>query len=58
MARTRGEDTTLSAAVFTDILREETERRRLPAVTVTATMTEDDLTKRVAEVLGLHSHTR
>ena len=44
--------------LFTDILREETERRRLPAVTVTATMTEDDLTRRVAEVLGLHSHTR
>jgi 2-phosphoglycerate kinase len=43
--------------LFTDILSEEAARLQLPAVTVTATMTEDDLTRRVAEVFGLHSET-
>ncbi|MFN2566829.1 MAG: hypothetical protein ABR499_17670, partial [Gemmatimonadaceae bacterium] len=39
--------------MFTDILREETARLELPAIEVGATMTEDDLAKRVTEVFGL-----
>ena len=39
--------------MFTDILREETTRLELPAIEVDATMTEDDLAKRVSEVIGL-----
>ncbi len=39
--------------MFTDILREETARLALPAIEVDATMTEDDLAKRVTEVFGL-----
>jgi 2-phosphoglycerate kinase len=39
--------------MFTDILREETARLELPAIEVDATMTEDDLAKRVTEVFGL-----
>ena len=39
--------------MFTDLLREETERLELPAIEVDATMTEDDLARRVTEVLGL-----
>ena len=39
--------------MFTDLLREETERLQLPAIQVDATMTEDDLAKRVTEVFGL-----
>ena len=39
--------------MFTDILREETARLEVPAIEVEATMTEDDLARRVAEVFGL-----
>ena len=39
--------------MFTDILREETARLDLPAIEVDATLTEDDLDKRVTEVFGL-----
>jgi 2-phosphoglycerate kinase len=39
--------------MFTEILREETARLEVPAIEVDATMTEDDLAKRVTEVLGL-----
>jgi 2-phosphoglycerate kinase len=39
--------------MFTDILREETARLEMPAIEVDATMTEDDLAKRVTEVFGL-----
>ncbi len=39
--------------MFTDILREETARLELPAIEVNATMTEDDLARRVTEVFGL-----
>ena len=39
--------------MFTDILREETARLELPAIEVDATMTEDDLAKRVTEVFGV-----
>ena len=39
--------------MFTDILREETARLEVPAIEVDATMTEDDLAKRVTEVFGL-----
>lgn len=39
--------------MFTDILREETARLNLSAIEVEATMTEDDLGKRVTEVFGL-----
>ena len=39
--------------MFTDILREETARLELPAIEVDATMTEDDLAKRVTEEFGL-----
>ncbi len=39
--------------MFTDILREETARLAVPAIEVDATMTEDDLAKRVTEVFGL-----
>jgi 2-phosphoglycerate kinase len=39
--------------MFTDILREETARLEVPAIEVDATMTEDDLAKRVAEMFGL-----
>lgn len=38
--------------MFTDFLREETARLEVPAVEVDATMTEDDLARRVAEVFG------
>jgi 2-phosphoglycerate kinase len=39
--------------MFTDILREETVRLKVPAIEVDATITEDDLTARVTEVFGL-----
>lgn len=39
--------------MFTDVLREETARLRLPAVEVETTATEDELAGRVADVLGL-----
>jgi 2-phosphoglycerate kinase len=39
--------------LFTDILREETARLEVPTIEVDATLTEDDLVKRVTEVLGL-----
>jgi 2-phosphoglycerate kinase len=39
--------------MFTDVLREETTRLEVPAIAVDATMTEDDLAKRVMEVFGL-----
>ena len=39
--------------MFTDILREETARLELPAIEVDATMTENDLARRVTEVFGL-----
>lgn len=39
--------------MFTDILREETLRLEVPAIEIDATMTEDDLTRRVTEVFGL-----
>ena len=39
--------------MFTDILREETARLNVPAIEVDATLTEDDLTKRVTKVFGL-----
>jgi hypothetical protein len=39
--------------MFTQILREETARLEMPAIEVDATMTEDDLAKRVTEVFGL-----
>ena len=39
--------------MFTDILREETARLGLTAIEVDATMTEDDLAKRVTTVFGL-----
>lgn len=39
--------------MFTDILREETARLEVPAIEVNATMTEDDLAKRVTGVFGL-----
>jgi hypothetical protein len=39
--------------MFTDNLREETERLGLPAIEIDASMTEDDLTRRVTEVFGL-----
>jgi hypothetical protein len=39
--------------MFTDILRRESARLNLPAIEVDATMTEDDLFKRVTEVFRL-----
>jgi hypothetical protein len=39
--------------MFTDILSEETARLEVPAIEVDATLTEDDLAKRVTEVFGL-----
>jgi hypothetical protein len=39
--------------MFTDALREETARLEVPAIEVDATMTEDDLAKRVTEGFGL-----
>ena len=39
--------------MFTDILREETERLKLVSIGVDATITEDDLTKRVTQQFGL-----
>jgi hypothetical protein len=39
--------------MFTDILREETSRLELPAIEVEATITEEDLARRVTEVFGL-----
>ena len=39
--------------MFTESLREETARLKVPAIEVDATMSEDDLTKRVTEVFGL-----
>ena len=38
--------------MFTDILREETGRLRLPAIEVDAATTEDDLAERVTDVFG------
>jgi hypothetical protein len=39
--------------MFTEILREEIARLEVPVIEVDATMTEDDLTRRVTEVFGL-----
>jgi 2-phosphoglycerate kinase len=39
--------------MFTDMLREETARLKLPAIEIDATMTEDDLARRVTEVFEL-----
>ena len=39
--------------MFTDIIREETARLEVPAIEVDATITEDDLVRRVTEVFGL-----
>lgn len=39
--------------MFTDLLREETSRLKLPAIEVNGSMTEDDLIKRVTEAFGL-----
>ena len=39
--------------MFTNILRDETARLNVPAVEVDGTMTEDDLAKRVTDILGL-----
>ena len=39
--------------MFTDILREETKRLNVPCIDVDATMTEDDLVRRVGSVFGL-----
>ena len=39
--------------LFTNILRDETARLRVPAIEVDATMTEDDLAHRVTGILGL-----
>jgi len=39
--------------MFTDILREETARLEVPAIEVDATITEDDLIRRVTEAFGL-----
>jgi len=39
--------------MFTDALREETARLEVPAIEVDATMTEDDLVRRVTDVFGL-----
>ena len=39
--------------LFTNILRDETARLKVPAVEVDGTMTEDDLAKRVTGILGL-----
>jgi 2-phosphoglycerate kinase len=39
--------------MFTDTLREETGRLDVPVIEVDATMTEDDLARRVTEVFGL-----
>ena len=39
--------------MFTDILREETARLEMPVIEVDATMTENDLTRRVTQVFGL-----
>jgi 2-phosphoglycerate kinase len=39
--------------MFTDALREETARLDVPVIEVDATMTEDDLVRRVTEVFGL-----
>ena len=38
--------------MFTDILREETQRLEVPAIDVDVTITEDELAKRVREVFG------
>lgn len=58
LARTSDPETALRKLLerdrmFTDILREETTRLRLPAVEVDVTTTEDDLTKRVINLFGL-----
>ena len=39
--------------MFTDTLREETARLKVPAIQVDETMTEDELTSRVTELFGL-----
>ncbi len=39
--------------LFTDLLREETSRLKLPAIEVDGSMTEGDLVKRVTEAFGL-----
>ena len=39
--------------MFTDLLREETDRLQLPAIEIDATMTEDELAARVTAVFGL-----
>ncbi len=41
--------------MFTNILREETALLEVPAIEVDATMTEDELVKRVTEMFGLNS---
>jgi hypothetical protein len=39
--------------MFTNILRDETQRLNMRAVEVDASLTEDDLAQRVAGILGL-----
>ncbi len=39
--------------MFSDVLREETARLQLPAIDVDATITEDDLVRRVTDLFGL-----
>jgi hypothetical protein len=39
--------------MFTELLAAETKRLHLPAIEIGTTMTEDDLTRRVTEILGL-----
>lgn len=39
--------------LFTDVLREEIERLELPVIDVDATMSEEDLTRRVTDAFGL-----
>ena len=39
--------------MFTDALRDETARLEMPVIEVDATMTEDDLARRVADAFGL-----
>jgi 2-phosphoglycerate kinase len=44
--------------LFTELLREETSRLDLPALRVDATMNEDEITSRVAELFGLSLRAR
>ena len=58
LARTSNPDKALRNLIerdrmFTDILREETQRMEVPAIEVDATMSEDDLARRVTDLFGL-----